>query len=198
VALKGRLGQRWPSARRAASGSGRRCDRCLRLQSPGRVTGVELYDAQRDDVITAYHRYYELSKGDRQDRLCAEADYWWAHETVSDAVRDGTLPLDVLDALVGDPEGDSDYRAYIAAGPLEDLLNEHADMYADPFADRARVNGLWAEALGGVWLDSATWTSLPQGLRPFISEPRSADAAVSTPQQRIGRRPSKRQGHRSR
>jgi hypothetical protein len=162
------------------------------------VTGVELDDAQRDDVITAYRRYYELSKGERQDRLRAEADYWWAHEAVRDAGLDGTLPLDVLDALVGDPEGDGDYRAYIAAGPLEDLLNEHADMYADAFADRARVNALWAEALGGVWLDSATWTSLPQGLRPFIREPRSVDPSVSTPQQRTGRRPSKRQGHRGR
>jgi hypothetical protein len=36
---------------------------------------------------------------------------------VSNAVRDGAIPLTVVDALVCDPDGDSDYRAYVAAGP---------------------------------------------------------------------------------
>jgi hypothetical protein len=81
---------------------------------------------------------------------------------------------------------------------LEDLLNEHADVYADAFADRARINDLWAEALGGVWLDATTWTSLPEGLRALIREPPNPNPAVSPPHQQTGRRPSQRQGRRSR
>ncbi len=147
-----------------------------------------------DDVMPAYRRHYEFSTGDRQDRLRAEEDHRWAYETVSDAVRDGALPLTVLDALVCDPDGDSDYRAYIAAGPVEYLLKSHADTYAHAFAERARINDSWAEALRGVWLDSADWTALPENLRRLIPEPRTTDLGVSDRQQRRERRPSKRQG----
>lgn len=154
---------------------------------------VDQGDTQWGDVISAYRRYYKRSQGDREDRLRAEQEDWWAWEAVDDAVRGGTIPLTVLDALVCDPDGDSEYRAYVAAGPLEDSLKWHSDRYARPFADRGRTNDAWADALRGVWLDAAEWAALPDDLRRLVPQPATTDAAGSVRRRRV-RRPSKRQG----
>lgn len=149
------------------------------------------------EVIPAYRRHYELANGERQDRLRA-ADSLWAWETVTDAALNGSLPMPVLDALVTDPGGDGDYRGYIGAGPLEDLLKSHADTYAQAFAERAGTSALWGEALSEVWLNPAEWRALPEQLRKWVPEPRPADAADSTKAHRSSRRPSKRQDSKGR
>lgn len=131
---------------------------------------------QWSEVIPAYRRRYELATGERQHRLLA-AGSLWAWETVSDAASKGSLPLPVLDALVSDLAGGTDYRFYVGAGPLEDLLRRHADGYAQAFAERARTSAFWAEALNGVWLSPAEWAALPVQLRLCIPEPRDADVA---------------------
>jgi hypothetical protein len=77
---------------------------------------VNRSETQWGDVVSAYRLHYELSMGERQERLRSEESDW-AYEAVSNAVRDGAIPLTVVDALVCDPDGDSDYRAYVAAGP---------------------------------------------------------------------------------
>lgn len=148
-------------------------------------------DAQWDEVISAYRRHYELSTGDRRARLSAEQTRW-AYEAVDDAIRDGSLPLSVVDALVCDPDGSSEYRAYVAAGPVEDLLTSDADTYGSAFAQRARLHDHWAEALRGVWLSSTDWAALPEDLRRFIPEPVTSEPDADQ-QRRSGRRPSKRQ-----
>jgi hypothetical protein len=128
------------------------------------------------EVIPAYRRRYELATGGRHDRLRA-AGCLWAWETVSHAASKGSLPLPFLDALVSDPADGTDYRVYVGAGPLEDLLRRHADAYAQAFAARARTSNFWAEALSGVWLSPAEWTALPEQLRQWVPEPRDADVA---------------------
>jgi hypothetical protein len=138
---------------------------------------VDRGEVQWAEVAAVYRRHHELSQGDRADRLRAEADFWWAWETVDDAVQNGSLPLAVVDALVRDPEGDSDYRGYVAAGVLEDLLTEHPESYAHAFAEKARSSGAWLEALRGVWLDLAEWTVLPEELRQLVPPPRATDPA---------------------
>jgi hypothetical protein len=134
-------------------------------------------DATRwSDIVPAYRRRYQLATEERHDPLPA-ADGLWAWETVSDAASTGSLPLPVLDALVSDLAGGTDYRVYVGAGPLEDLLRRHADEYAQAFAERARTSAFWAEALSGVWLNPAEWTALPEQLRRWVPEPRDADDA---------------------
>lgn len=155
------------------------------------------HETRWDEVVRAYRRNYELATGDRQDRLRA-ADSSWAWETVNDVALDGSIPLSVLDALVCDPGGDTDYRGYIGAGPLEDLLKGHPETCAQAFAERARASGFWAEALSGLWLNPAEWRALPEQLRRWVPEPRSADPANSTKANRSGSRPSKRQGREGR
>jgi hypothetical protein len=103
---------------------------------------------------------------------------------VSTAARTGNLPLPVLDALVGDPDGDSDYRVYVGAGPLEDLLRNHPHSYAEAIAERAATSAAWTEALTGVWLHHAEWTALPERLRRRVPQPQDA-----------GRRPRKKSWH---
>jgi hypothetical protein len=152
-------------------------------------------ESRWDEAISAYRRYYELSGGDRKERLRAD-DHWWAWEAVDEAAREGSLPLAVLDALVCDPAGDSDYRAYVAAGPLEDLLKLHADAFANGFADRIQTEQSWAEALRGVCLDHPEWSALPEKLRSIVAEPRTSDQVPSVQRPRAGRRPSKRQERR--
>lgn len=148
-----------------------------------------------DEVVPTYRRYYELSKGDRKDRLRAD-DHWWAWEAVERAVSDGSIPLPVLDALVCDPDGDSDYRGYVAAGPLEDVLKLHADTYAAAIAVRGETQDPWTEALRGVWLDPSGWSSLPESLRRIIPEPRPSGPGPSVQAPHKARRPSKRQERR--
>ncbi len=120
-------------------------------------------------VATAYRRYYALAQGSRAERLEAEKGDW-AYGQVTDACGDGTLPVEVLDAMLTDPDGDADYRAYVAAGPVEDLLTDHLPSYADAFTDRSRRHRVWAEALTHVWLDRDVWEQLPEQLRRLVPE----------------------------
>ena len=80
-----------------------------------------------------------------------------------------------------DPDGDSECRAYVAAGRLEDLLQGHADTHAQAFAERARVNDAW-------WRRCAAcgWT-LPAGLlSPRVFDGSTPSRRPRTSPQSIG------------
>jgi len=113
----------------------------------------------------------------------------WASSRVDHAVWADLLPLRVLDALLhaGDDappvpprwELDEDeeweqvaaYRAYVAAGPLEDLLRMHGDRHDAAVLARCRVDPVWAEAVTGVWMGRERWKQLPYELRRLVPEP---------------------------
>jgi hypothetical protein len=150
---------------------------------------VDWNAAEVAEVAAAYRRQHELSNGNREERLQAD-DYWWAWERVNDAATEGSAPIELLDALLCDPRADSAYRAYIAAGPLEDALRADPLRYGPLFAARCRDDELWAEAVGGAW------DALPADLQALIPEPAGLRAK---PQKiRKPKRPSKRQGRRGR
>jgi hypothetical protein len=134
------------------------------------------------DVVPAYRRHHERSSGNG-----AAAASQWAVDLVEDAVRDGDLPVAVLDAMVRDPDGNAEYRAHLAAGPLEDLLAHHTDAYADAFAERCAADPRWAEALAGVWLEAAVWDRLPETLRRIVPEPCRGAPGAPGPRPRAGR-----------
>ena len=152
------------------------CNRGVDAVTCGQNASVAQDPTRWSEVIPAYRRRYELAIGGCQDRRRA-ADSLWAWETVRDAAQTGSLPLPVLDALVSDLAGGTDYRVYVGAGPLEDLLRRHAESYAQAFAERAGTSALWAEALSGVWLNPAEWTALPEQLQQWVPDPRDADVA---------------------
>lgn len=140
------------------------------------------------DVVRAYRTNYALGQGDRQERAEAAERHFWAWETVDCAVREGTLPFEVIDAMLHDPLGDDRYRSYVAAGPIEDMLRTQPERYTDEVAARCRVDVVWAETVGGVWLDRRTWEALPEPLRQLIVEPQLPTQAERT-RVRAGRRP---------
>jgi hypothetical protein len=137
---------------------------------------VDQAAVQWSKVTPAYRRYYERARGGRRDRVRSDDD-WWAWEAVAEAARTGQLPLPVLEALVCDPGGDSDYRVYVGAGPLEDLLRGHPNSYAETVAERAGTSAAWAETLTGVWLDHTEWMALPERLRSRMPRPHDGDPA---------------------
>src|SRR5690554_4518268 len=116
-----------------------------------------------EDVARAYHAQYALGSGDRRERLDAD-EHFWAWEAINSAIFEGTLPLDVVDALLHLAPDDEAFQGYVAAGPVEDLLVTHPEKYTDAIAERCRQDGVWAQAVGNVWLDRRTWDSVPESL----------------------------------
>ena len=146
-------------------------------------------DDEMSEVVTAYFTYWALTTADPPAPRAVSQQQWWAVEQVQDAELDGTLPVAVLDALLRAPDGDASYRAYVAAGPLEVLLEYHPHLYNAAIADKCRIDPLWAEAAGGVWLTSERWLDLPEPLQRLVPEP--VQQLAKTRQKR--KRPSKRQ-----
>lgn len=148
------------------------------------------------EVARAYRTYYEFGQGSRQERLAAE-EHHWAWRAVSSAVMDGTLPIEVVDALLHVPPEDEEFWSYVAAGPIEDMLTTHPDQYTDAVARRCQQDTVWARVVGGVWLDRRAWDLLPEPLRSLIPQPAIPQHAERS-SVRAKRRPSKRQAHRGR
>ena len=152
------------------------------------------WDASSEtEVVASYRLQFVLSRGDKADRQAADRDHWWAWEAIEAAISDATLPVGVLDALLHDPDADDEYRAYVAAGPIEELLGKHGSAYAEPIQARCGSDSVWAWTVGNVWLGREEWLSLPTLLRGLVPEPVAAEKP-----QNGGRRPSKRQGKRPR
>ena len=130
-------------------------------------------DADRAvDVVCSYRLLQELSRGDAADRARADAEHSWAWEAVNDAVVDGDLPVQVLDAMLHDPLADDRHRAYVAAGPIEDLLTDHSEEYAVTIAERCDSDRVWAEVVAQVWLEPEDWDALPASLRRRVPDRR--------------------------
>ena len=58
-----------------------------------------------NEVAAAFRRHYELSRGNRSERMAANEQLSWAWARIDDGVRDGPLPQVALDALVRDELG---------------------------------------------------------------------------------------------
>lgn len=161
----------------------------------GDTAWVTWEGARIAQVAHAYRRHGALSTGSREQRLAAEdGPDLWAVDLVHEACDDGTLPIEVIDEMLHDPDGGGEFRGSVAAGPLEDLLHAHPAAYANVISERCRRDPLWVEALRGVWLDRPTWDQLPEQLQRYVPEPkRSSDTAEPSKHKRP-RRPSKRQG----
>lgn len=126
---------------------------------------------QVDEVVWSYRMFDELSRGSTHDRQRADAEHWWAWETVNRAVLDGNLPIEVLDEMLHDPDADHAHRVYVAAGPIEDLLSDHPEDYADLIAERCRTDRVWASTVEHVWLEPDDWRELPESLRRLVPGP---------------------------
>ncbi|RKS74132.1 hypothetical protein CLV35_2634 [Motilibacter peucedani] len=152
------------------------------------------------EVARAYRRHDALLRGSREQRLAAfDGPDLWAEDLVYEESSAGTLPVEVVDAMLHDPDGDAEFRSSVAAGPLERLLHAQPAAYAGAILERTGRDPLWVEALAGVWLDRMAWGQLAEDMRRHLPEP-PPEIAASKKDKR-SRRPSKRQhphGHQPR
>jgi hypothetical protein len=116
------------------------------------------------DLVAANWRDYRLARGDREDRLAAEADRAALDEVRDRISREPVAALRLLDDLLAAEEADVNY---FAAGPLEDLLVEHGATVAQAIADRGLASSKWREAIGAVWLDDREWAAV-EPLHPML------------------------------
>ena len=94
-------------------------------------------------------------------------------EVVADRVKAGAEGIVDLLTLIAtrapDPQAES--LAYLGAGPVEDLLNDHAALFFDEIEAAARTNERFRYALRCAWFDDSIEPSLARRLRQFGDSP---------------------------
>src|SRR6476646_6299960 len=121
-------------------------------------------------LAEACRKQYEVNQGGQVQRADVEGP-WWAWETVDDGVKDGTLPVEVLDALLHHDDADEGFRGFVASGPVEGALAHQAGVYAGAIAERCAADPVWAEAAAGVWLTDVERAALPSERQQYIPVP---------------------------
>jgi hypothetical protein len=131
----------------------RRCVRVvvLRKLRLGEVKVLTLIRTSMNpgDLADAYLRHFATKRGEDL----------WAFEKVNELVsRDANDGWQITRILVNDASSD-EALAYVAAGPLEDLLKKHGPAVIGWVEEESRLNDRLRLALSGVWLrrDDPTW-----------------------------------------
>lgn len=92
------------------------------------------------EIIDAYLNYYRTKK----------KECWWAYEKVTELVEfpnSLTFVNELIQACHNDAE-----IAYVAAGPLEDLITKHHLVIKEPLIELVRKEKKMRQAIQGVWL----------------------------------------------
>jgi hypothetical protein len=98
-----------------------------------------------EQVVDSYLRHYAFKE---------EQDFWAFDEVNQIVRRDPAAGLRLTCLLVNQTTSD-EALAYVAAGPLEDLLTFHGPLFIDHVAVAARADERLQLALSGVWLNRA-------------------------------------------
>lgn len=72
----------------------------------------------------------------------------------------------ICDVIRRIPHDADDILAYVAAGPLEDLLNRHPHAFIDRIEVLAREDAHFRRAVSGVW----GWNSIPAEIRQRLDD----------------------------
>lgn len=120
------------------------------------------------DLADEYWREFALARGNRAERLAAEQSMA-ATEAVNDRVEAGAAGIvDFLVLLANcapDPQAES--LAYLGAGLVEELVNQHAARLIDEIDAVARTNERFRYSLSCAWFDDSIDPVLAQRLRRF-------------------------------
>lgn len=87
----------------------------------------------------------------KQYRIGSEDDFW-AFESVVEACNDLDFGVKLTLSLIVQSENEMEL-AYIAAGPLEDLLKLHGNKAIPEFEKASEYSEKVRIALSGVWID---------------------------------------------
>lgn len=96
--------------------------------------------SSHNEIIDAYLQYYRTN----------EDEYWWAYEEINNLIESPeSLPFisELIQACLNDAE-----IAYVAAGPLEDLITKHHLVIKDTLIELVRREPKMRRAIQGVWL----------------------------------------------
>jgi hypothetical protein len=109
------------------------------------------------ELLANWWECWRRFAGSREERKALSrgepADVQAAHDLVEHRVRvGGPGAVELLVALNNAGPADND-GVTVGAGPLEDLLHEHADSVIDEIEQQARQSPLFARALSYVWLE---------------------------------------------
>lgn len=127
-----------------------------------------------DDFTAKYFRSYYVHnvqrQGTRTERLYLrdnpqEDPDEWLHTALYRGPDGADEAWPVISALVERAPDDA-ALAYVAAGPLEDLIRLHGEHVEDRIVEQARQDARFREALRGVW----GWQSAPARLRERVME----------------------------
>lgn len=110
-------------------------------------------------VLRSGTRLERLATRDADDRP-SDALFEMLH-TANEPERAWPIVL----ALVAEAP-DDEALAFVAGGPLEDLIQKHGDAFADRIVERARSDPRFRSALGGVW----GWENVSESLRSRLFE----------------------------
>lgn len=129
------------------------------------MTGSEM-----DDLVRRYFEEYRVLfvSGTRPERLALRD----AEDRASDALHDmlhiskeAETAWPFILALVDSAPSD-EALAFVAAGPLEDLIQMYGDDFADRMVERARRDARFRSALRDVW----GWERVSEPLRNRVFE----------------------------
>ena len=98
-----------------------------------------------DEIVAGYHKHWTTQ---------AISDFW-AWEAVDELCRDLKQGFDITLRLINSAD-DEAYLAYVAAGPLEDLINRHGSPAVRLFEVPAENSDKVRRALAGVWITPAS------------------------------------------
>lgn len=100
------------------------------------------------------------------ERGADDDEYFWAWDALYDMVRDDPESAwPIIQKLIDQAPSDL-VLAYIAAGPLEDLLCEHGPAMIDRMLKLAEKDYCFRRTLRAVW----GWNRMPEKIRARIDE----------------------------
>jgi hypothetical protein len=99
-----------------------------------------------ESLAAAYLRY---EKKDRTHQRAFDKVWDWVH---NDPEMAWQFTLCAMNRCKDDAQ-----LAYLAAGPLEDLLKKYGPQFIDRIEDEARKSEKMVRALSGVWLNDRYW-----------------------------------------
>jgi len=98
----------------------------------------------QNEVVGAYFRYFKTK----------QAEDVWANEKVDELARRDPDEGWKITRILVDAAPSNEALAFVAAGPLEDLLKNQGPAVIDRIEKEAESNDRLRLALSGVWLDS--------------------------------------------
>jgi len=111
------------------------------------------------EIAEAWIKHNHLRRGDRRARLEA-IEMSSAYETLNECVRYQPEIAWRVIRLMTSLDSSEIVLANIAAGPLEDLLKHHGEMFIDRVEEATQSDTVFKKMLGAVWqntIDQEVW-----------------------------------------